>query len=118
MCSPVEGIQYHTLRLKEHQFQEHDRKLRSKVFTPVARIVPQVLKQVKYYDDKASTPNYTQWGFQYPIPGANKLKHIDSEISGLLVLKYVENRLTNQVDVQITKTKLSDYRAHIARTIF
>lgn len=102
---------------KQHIFQEHHYDIRRAAFKPVARIVPQVLKHMRFYDNRPEDmPTFKEWLLYFPEK--NVIRQNDSESCGPLSLKYAENRLMGVVDEKMNKKDIQKYRNHIAETIY
>lgn len=82
----------------QHKFTDFIWRLRTKVFMPVVRIIPQVLKYVGFYDNREGLiPVYSQWLHYHP--DKNVIKQPDSSSCGPLALKYAKNTLRGVHDL-------------------
>ncbi|KAL6506717.1 hypothetical protein OROHE_022549 [Orobanche hederae] len=102
----------------EHKFNDHIEMLIKKALLPLRRILPQLLKHIRYYICNPVPHKYTEWPLYFPLNFANKLHQRDSVSCGPLALKSMENRLTDTVDKMMYKKNLPRWRAHIAETIY
>ncbi|KAL6507805.1 hypothetical protein OROGR_024000 [Orobanche gracilis] len=103
------------------KFDYHHVCNRRDVFLPMTRIVPQILKRIRYYElHRVKKPQFAQWDLCFPSPNKNIFKQNDSTNCGLYALKYVEHLISRTSIPKCLKTErdLILYRAHIARTIY
>lgn len=96
----------------------HEMRLR---FTPLLRVLPQVLKFTKFYELhnslNASHAKYTEWQLKFP-EGEPAFRQDDSSSCGPFSLMYVESLLTGHLAPKVTKKDLQKYRSKIAENIF
>lgn len=102
---------------KQHIFEDIHYEIRTTAFTPVARIVPQVLKYMRFYDNRPGVkPTYSQWPLSFPVQ--NVIKQSDSESCGPIALKYAVCLLQGVAVKKMTKKDVQEWRNHIAECIY
>lgn len=100
-------------------YQESDYEQRKAYFTPLARIVPQILKYIGYYDCRREfKPKWKQWNIYFPMKDENPYTQCDGKSCGSFALKYVEMILTKTYELPFDKEAVKAYRLHVAQSIF
>lgn len=108
---------------KAWKFKEDDKVKKLNTFLPKARLEPQLLKTIGYFEKNGITnAQYTQWEITFgPSSGRNAYREKDKDDSALYCMKYVEKFIAKGTDTTHalrTKEKIKSYRFHVATTIY
>ncbi|KAL6530954.1 hypothetical protein OROHE_014436 [Orobanche hederae] len=102
-------------------FEDHNITNRKDIFLPIARLLPQILKEIGYFEHhRIKKPILTQWELTLPHKTKNPFKQQGDVKCGLYALKYVEHILSSTPLAKHLRNELDahNYRDHVARTIY
>ncbi|KAL6551277.1 hypothetical protein OROMI_021765 [Orobanche minor] len=102
-------------------FEDHHITNRKDIFLPIARLLPQILKEIGYFEHhRIKKPILTQWELTLPPKTKNPFKQEGDVKCGLYALKYVEHILSSTPLPKHLRNEQDahNYRDHVARTIY
>ncbi|KAL6537851.1 hypothetical protein OROMI_025494 [Orobanche minor] len=102
-------------------FEDHHITNRKGVFLPTARSLPQILKEIGYFEHhRIKKPILTQWELTLPPKTKNPFKQQGDVKCGLYALKCVEHILTSTPLAKHLRSERDAHntRDHVTRTIY
>ncbi|XP_057790689.1 uncharacterized protein LOC131007789 [Salvia miltiorrhiza] len=102
----------------QRKLDDTDYAVRKTFFTPLARMLPQILKYSGFYDERKEVkPKLTEWRFAY-LESGNVYKQTDTKSGGAYALKYAEMILTKQHLPSFEKKDVEKLCVDVAATIY